>query len=289
MRYCGRWPTRADARCWRPWPDGEATAGDSSPCSRSPARVCPDTCGCCARPVWWTSASRRSGASTACARNLSPRSIPGWVDTGPCGSSSWTPCTPRSLEESANEGVPDDRRRRSPYQRPGQAAFRRWNRRRSHSRTAMTPTSTICGPPSPSRAAWRAGTARSRVTCAAAGSSAPVARSRRLRAVGRVEVCEPPRRLQVMIQGDRRVRAARSRCAALRPDHRGDHWPPTPVRPSSSSKSAACPWTRSPSTGRDGRSTQRIWPPTSPGGPAVTEARWDELVPPYLELAARLS
>jgi DNA-binding IscR family transcriptional regulator len=35
-----------------------------------------------------------SGGSTAFAPSRSPRSMNGWVGTGPSGNSGWTPCTP---------------------------------------------------------------------------------------------------------------------------------------------------------------------------------------------------
>src|SRR5882757_2611980 len=45
------------------------------------------------------------------------------------------------------------------------------------------------------------------------------------------------------------------------------------ARPSWSSKPVACLWTRSPSTGRAGRSTPKIWPPTSPDASPATPRR----------------
>ena len=47
--------------------------------------------------------------STAFVPSRWPRSMSGWAGTGPCGSSGWTPCTPRWRGENANEGAPDDR------------------------------------------------------------------------------------------------------------------------------------------------------------------------------------
>ena len=72
---------------------------------------------------------------------------------------------------------------------------------------------------------------------------------------GRVEVCEPPRRLQMLTSSpDEPDGVSRRRS------------PPTATRPSWSSRTAACPWTRSPPTGRETRSTSRTSPPTSPAG-----------------------
>ena len=66
-------------------------------------------------------------------------------------------------------------------------------------------------------------------------------------------------------------------------------WPPTATRPSWSSRNAACPWTCSPSTGPGCRSMSKISPPTSPVvSAATTDVRWDELVPPYKDLAANV-
>ena len=80
---------------------------------------------------------------------------------------------------------------------------------------------------------------------------------------GRVEACEPPRRLLLLTTqpGQRTSISSRSR------------WPPTATRPSWSGRNGACPWTISPPTGRGSRSMSKISPPTSPGGSAATPTR----------------
>lgn len=55
-----------------------------------------DTCECCVRPASSTCARRRSFGYTACVPSRSRRSTRGSVVTGPCGSTAWTPRTPRS-------------------------------------------------------------------------------------------------------------------------------------------------------------------------------------------------
>src|SRR5580693_9040618 len=77
---------------------------------------------------------------------------------------------------------------------------------------------------------------------------------------GRVEACEPPRRLLVMTRETdeswRKGSGAQPFDEAIEATLSADA-----TRPSWSSRSGVCRWTRSPSTGPGGRSTPKIWPP----------------------------
>ena len=96
---------------------------------------------------------------------------------------------------------------------------------------------------------------------------------------GRVDACEPPRRLLVTIkdaddQGEGAIEVAL--------DADGDQtivvW-----------RNGACRWTTSPPTGRGSRPTSRISPPTSPDvGASTARPRFGELLPAYQDLAANI-
>ena len=80
---------------------------------------------------------------------------------------------------------------------------------------------------------------------------------------GRVEACEPPRRLLVTIKDADEPGEVSSR----------SRWPPTATKPSWSGRNGACLWTTSPPSGRGSRSMSKISPPTSPGVGASTARR----------------
>ncbi len=132
--FCGRCRTRAGGRFWRAWCSVRQPPVSWQRCYRSLAQGSPDTCGFCAKRGWSRSARRRSGGSTVFVPSHSPKSMSGWAGTGPCGSSGWTPGTPRWPAEDANEGAADDQQHRAGRQRshPGQPAISRWQRRRAH-------------------------------------------------------------------------------------------------------------------------------------------------------------
>ena len=90
---------------------------------------------------------------------------------------------------------------------------------------------------------------------------------------GRVEACEPPRRLLVTTRESdeswRKGTGAPPFDEAIEATLTADG----ATRRSWSSRSGASPWTGSPPTGPDGRSTPRISPPTSPGVSSPTARR----------------
>jgi uncharacterized protein YndB with AHSA1/START domain len=93
-----------------------------------------------------------------------------------------------------------------------------------------------------------------------------------LHGVGRVEVCEPPRRLQVVTretdeswqQGGGVPPFDQTLEATLTADG---------AQTILVIETHGMPWTRSPSTGPGGRSTPKTWPPTSPGANRATPRR----------------
>src|SRR3954452_23950775 len=194
---CGHWRTRAEGRSFSPWLAVRRPRASWRRSCRSLDRASRGICGCCGRPGWSMSARRRSGASTLFGPSRLPSSMDGWPRTGASGSSGWMPCTPRWPGGTANEGAPDDRERAWRPPHPGQPANSRLRGHRPDGGRFDTDIEDLWSALTDPRrlARWHSevkGDLRLGGTFSRRSSDGE--------STGRVDACDPPRRLLVTLR-----------------------------------------------------------------------------------------